>query len=519
MIAELAPLDVLRRFRDHDGTIADFLDSRLARDPGREALVFEGRAWSWRELVEAAARLAGAFRNHGVTFGDRVAIVSPNSVWHVLTFLAAARLGAIFVPANPQFTEGELAYVLSNCAPRLVLGPPAEVEALKRAAGATQTSVLAFDDALLDGAAVAANAAATSDPCLIIYTSGTTGFPKGAMHSHASFIAAGEAFVERMHLQESDRLLLVLPMFHINAMFYSVAGAFAAGAALLIEERFSASQFWNRVVDLRATQANLIEAAISILLTRPETEFRPEHGLAKIYGVRQAMVERFRARFGVAQLVGGYGMTEIPGVISTPYGETAPPGGMGQLCRHPDPARPWAECRIVDDAGHDLPDGGTGELWVKTPVMMLGYFNDAAQTAETMQDGWFKTGDLVRRDAEGNFFFVARKKDIIRRRGENISGAEIDRIVLSHPDVELAAAIGVPSDMGDEDILVAVKARQGATLREADIVAHCRAQMAAMKVPRYVVIVDALPLTPTHKVAKRLLKDDGRLRAAAKDFG
>ncbi len=263
-----------------------------------------------------------------------------NSVWHVLALLATARLGATFVPVNPQFKVEEAEYVFGHCQPGVVLcdGEAQDVARQAIARAGIGAAVLALDEGLLE--ADAAMLQSRKDPdatCIIIYTSGTTGFPKGVMHSQRNFIAAGEAFVERLHLQRHDRLLLILPMFHINAMFYSVAGTLAAGATLLVENRFSASGFWKRVCSLKATQVNIIEAVASILLNRPPEEYIPGHTLQKIYGVRQAMVARFRERFEVPVLVGGYAMSEIPGVLSTPidgtgaaqqHGRDLPPSGL-----------------------------------------------------------------------------------------------------------------------------------------------------------------------------------------------
>jgi crotonobetaine/carnitine-CoA ligase len=191
---------------------------------------------------------------------------------------------------------------------------------------------------------------------------------------------------------------------------------------------------------------------------------------------------------------------------------------MGVLCRHPDPARPWAECRIVDDLGAEVAPGEVGELAVRTPILMKGYFGDEEQTRKSFFGDWFLTGDLARVDAQGHYFFVSRKKDIIRRRGENIAGSELDRVVAEHPQVMVAAAIGVPSELGDEDILMAVKPRDGAPLTERDVVEWCRQRLAAMKVPRYVVLLDEMPLTSTHKVAKAALRADLALRRRAVDF-
>ncbi len=518
----MLPIEVVNSFRRHDYTLADFLASRCAADPAREMMQYEGRSWSWREAQESAERIAAHLRQRGIGAGDRVIAMGRNSVWHVLVLLAAARLGAIFVPVNPQFKAEEAEYVIGHCAPAAVLCD-GEAEAVARQAierAGIASAVLGLDAGLLEGDA--ATGQDHSDPdatCIIIYTSGTTGFPKGVMHSQRNFIAAGEAFVERLHLQRHDRLLLILPMFHINAMFYSVAGTLAAGATLLIENRFSASSFWKRVCDLKATQVNIIEAVASILLNRPPEEYIPGHTLQKIYGVRQAMVARFRERFDVPVLVGGYAMSEIPGVLSTPIDGNVRPNSMGVICRHPDHSRPWAECRIVDDEGRDVPMGETGEMIVRTPIVMQGYFRDPEQTEASFKDGWFLTGDLVRRDEDGYYYFVSRKKDIIRRRGENIAGMELDRVIGEHPGVLVAAAIGVPSEFGDEEILVAVKPKAGAAVTEKDIVDWARARLTAMKVPRYVLLLENMPFTPTHKVAKAELKKDAALKSRAVDFG
>jgi crotonobetaine/carnitine-CoA ligase len=191
---------------------------------------------------------------------------------------------------------------------------------------------------------------------------------------------------------------------------------------------------------------------------------------------------------------------------------------MGQPSRHPDPAVSLAELRIAGDDGQFLPPGQVGELVVRTPIVMQGYFRDEAQTRAAFRDGWFLTGDLAYVDEDNFFWFVARKKDIIRKRGENISGAELDRVIGNHPSVLEAAAIPVPSEFGEDEILVAVVLRPGMTLAHEEIAQWCRERLAAIKVPRYVALVDALPHTPTHRVAKFKLREDASLRAQAVDL-
>ena len=207
------------------------------------------------------------------------------------------------------------------------------------------------------------------------------------MHSQRSFVLGGEAFVQRVYLQDDDRVMIVLPLFHINALFYSVAGTLAAGCSMLIVPRFSASTFWQTAADYGATEVNIIEAIGTILKNRPRAEFRADHRLRAVYGVRYSMEATFRDEFRVPHLIGGYGMTEIPGVTCNPLEGLRKPGSMGPIGRHPDPARPWAQCRVVDDDGNDVGVDEVGELMVKTPIIMQGYYRDLEQTRAAFRDG------------------------------------------------------------------------------------------------------------------------------------
>ncbi|HEX7417197.1 MAG TPA: AMP-binding protein, partial [Steroidobacteraceae bacterium] len=359
------------------------------------------------------------------------------------------------------------------------------------------------------------------DPAVVIYTSGTTGSPKGVVHSQRSYVLAAEAFVERQHLQPSDRLLTVLPFYHINALFYSLGGAIAAGAALITARSFSASRFWHLAAQTRATQCNFLAAVGNILTKRPRAEFDATHCIRKMYGgpMSEEMQRVFEQEFNVPTMIDGYGMTEIPGTSCNPFLGPRKIGSIGKPAVHPRLAADFVAMRIEDDSGRVLPSGEVGELVVKTPILFKEYLDDPAQTAASFRNGWFLTGDLARRDDDGYFFFVARKKDIIRRRGENISGAELDRVISSHPDVMEAAAIGVPSELGDEEILVVIVPRGAVQLRPQDLLEWCGSRLAPWKVPRFIAFADALPHTPSHRVAKHRLKTDTELLARAIDLG
>ncbi len=526
-----SPLDVIRLYPPHDYSLPGVFASRLQHDPSRPFIVFEGHTRNWQEFHKLALGAARVLAARGIKHGDRVAVMARNHPGHVLMLLSLARLGAIMVPVNPEFGVTEARYVMGHAQVGAVI---CSAEALAIAREAASDIAPAPWFALLDSATngvpalaelIAAEAdtdvpgaGGADDTCLIVYTSGTTGFPKGAMHSQRSFVTGGEAFVQRLYVQPDDRLLIVLPLFHINALFYSVAGTLAAGACMVIVPRFSASSFWQTAVATRATAVNIIEAIGTILMKRPRDEFRHDHTLTKLYGARQPMMATFRDEFHIPHLIGGYGMTEIPGVTCIPLEGPAKVGSMGPVGRHPDPGRQWAECRVVDDDGNDVGIDQVGELIVKTPIIMQGYFRDVAQTNDAFRDGWFLTGDLVRRDADGYFFFVSRKKDIIRRRGENISGAEIDRVIGEHPAVFEVAAIAVPSELGEDEILVAVVPRPGKTVTAEEIARWSRKHLAVQKVPRFVAIVDELPHTPTHKILKAKLRADAGLRARAVDL-
>ncbi|MGV3629507.1 MAG: class I adenylate-forming enzyme family protein [Betaproteobacteria bacterium] len=529
------PLEVLRLYPEHDYTLNGVLASRASRDPARPFMFFRERSWSWggfSQQVDATARVLAA---RGIRKGGRMAVMARNCDGHVLLLLALSRLGAIMVPVNPEFGIEEAKYVLHHAEVSAIATTQDTLAVARDAAAGLKTpawfvmldsaagDVPLINDLANELAKTATQTALPSDitgdsTCLIVYTSGTTGFPKGAMHSQKSFVTGGEAFVQRVYLQDDDRVMVVLPLFHINAMFYSVAGTLAAGASMVIIPKFSASTFWQTAVDTGATQVNIIEAIGSILRARPRSEFRTEHRIAKVYGVRASMDEAFKNDFKIAHRIGGYGMTEIPGVTCNPFEGIQKLGSMGPIGRHPDPARPWAQCRVVDDEGRDVPVGEAGELWVKTPIIMQGYFRDPEQTAGTFEGDWFKTGDLVKCDEDGYYYFISRKRDIIRRRGENIAAAELDRVVGEHPAVAEAGTIAVPSELGEDDIFVIVATKPGAKVSAEEIAEWCRARLAPQKVPRYVAFVDELPHTPTHKIAKAVLRADTALRARSVDL-
>jgi crotonobetaine/carnitine-CoA ligase len=553
----MSPGEVLASYPPHADTIPTLLASRASVVPDKFALEFECRRWTYTALDEVSTLLAQAAAQRGVNKGDRIAVVSVNTDLSVIVFLAAAKLGAMFVPLNPAATDEDLHYLLGHSGASIVVSQPDQVERVRSVVERIDEVANACEDAEARAAAgcvprttrvidmnelgltagdvptmresvrrlvarreeVTLSDVEPDDPVVVIYTSGTTGFPKGVVHSQRNYVLAGEAFVARLHLQPSERCLALLPFYHINALFYSLGGALAAGGTLITARAFSASRFWKLAAETRATQFNFLAAVGTILMKRSRSEYDGGHCIRKMYGapMSEEMLRVFNTEFNVPYMIEGYGMSEIPGAACNPFLGAHKLGSVGLPAVHPRFGEDFSQLRVVDEAGVDVPVGETGELVVKTPILFKGYLNDPEQTAAAFRDGWFLTGDLARRDAEGYFYFVARKKDIIRRRGENISGAELDRVVSSHPSVLEAAAIGVPSELGEEEILVAVVPKPSMQVSVPEVLDWCRAHLSPMKVPRYVLFAESLPHTPSHRVAKHRLKAEPDLMARAVD--
>jgi carnitine-CoA ligase len=534
----LDPAEVLELYGPHEDTIPSLLASRSSAIPSQPVLRFESRRWTYSQLEEATSKFASLLWARGVRAGDRFAHVAPNSDLTVLLYVALAKIGAVFVPMNIELTNDDLSYLIQHSAAVGVFSRNQDcgrLQSIARDLPARPWSlefeglvsehdsshdILKRLEASTGGLPQPSTVVLANDPAVVIYTSGTTGLPKGVLHSHRNYVLSAEAFVERMHLQPTDRLLSIFPFFHANALFYSLGGALAAGGEMITTARFSASNFWNVAAEFGATQFNILAAVGAILGRRPRSEFNPHHTIRKIYGgpISAETYQVFQQEFNVPLLIEGYGMSEIPAAASNPFRGPHKIGSIGKPCVHPRfKGRPFTELRIEDDNGGILPPGRVGEITVRTPVMFKGYLNDPQQTAAALRNGWLLTGDLGYLDEDGYAYFVARKKDIIRRRGENISGAELDRLLSSHPAIAEAATIGVPSELGEEEIMVLLVAQAPARPSEREIAIWCRERLAPMKVPRYVLYVDELPHTPTQRIAKHVLKQDAGLRERAVD--
>jgi crotonobetaine/carnitine-CoA ligase len=448
------------------------------------------------EVGGRAAVLAG----RGIGRGDLVVLTARNTPPYLLAWLAVTSLGAIAVPANPAATAAELAGLLDQTTPRAVITDE-ELRPLVAAAGAELLDV----DALAGPAAdVPTGAVAADDIALLIPTSGTTGRSKLVMQTHRAYTMAGEGFPFWMELGDDDRLMTSLPLFHVNAPAYSVLGSLACGAGLVLLPRFSAGDFIAAARRHGATEFNAIGAMLEILMRQPERDDDADNPLRLCYTgpaperARHLEIER---RFGL-RIVCGYAMSE------SPYGLIWPPGSrlygtLGTVRQHPT-LGVVNEARMVDDNGRDVALGETGELLLRNPAVTPGYWGMPDETAAAItHDGWLHTGDLVTRDTDGVYTFVARKKEVLRRRGENLSPAEVEGVIEAHPDVVECAVVGVPSELSEEEIKAFVVMREPVDF--ALLRGWTAQRLSRFKVPRYWQRLDALPRTATQRVAKHQL--------------
>jgi crotonobetaine/carnitine-CoA ligase len=509
----------------HDLTVRSFLESAVERNASDPYLIWaDSDGSSEHESYEAFnARVDAAaayWHNMGVRKGDRVAFMAENSPGFLHAWLGLSKIGAVLVAVNTGFKYAEAQYLIEHSESRFALIDPAHGELFQRigenSPGLHSTLALGvaggYDD-FIEGATQLGGRAPSvdvdpDDLISLIYTSGTTGRPKGVMQSHHNYVMTGQAYAHWMHMRRGDRIYACLPLFHINSQAYSTMGAIGAEGAMVLAPRFSASRFWPDVREHGVTVFNFIGAMTVILSKKEPSPDDRDHSVRVAYGVPALPHEvrtEIEKRFGIA-CVSGFGMSETTYGLLEPIDAPRHADSMGIPRSHPDPTYPETEAKIVDADGHEVPRGEIGELVLRNAAMMLGYFKDPEKTAEALRDGWLHTGDSAWQADDGYFYFVDRKKDIVRRRGENVSSLEVEMIVNTHPTVQESAVIGVPSELTDEELCVFVVPRPGQVVDPETIIAWCDENLAAFKVPRFVEIVEALPKTPTAKIEKHRLR-------------
>ena len=507
-------------------TLPEILEQRTRRNADKVFLRFADETLTYEDFDRKTNQAANALVNMGVKKGDRVCLMLGNRPEFLYLWFGLAKIGGVLVPVNTAFKGQEAAYVINHSEAAAVFtessfaevlaGIRSDCPSVRQWLGldtAADGRFHAYPDLLAEAGEDAPGVKISETDLLsIIYTSGTTGRPKGAMHSHRTYVLAGWAFTRRMDLNSTDTVLAFMPLFHINAQIYSAMGTLLAEATLALLPRFSLSRFWDDARRHKATKFNCPVAAGYLLAKRPPSDRDRDHSLKMVFigPLREDLAEAFEERFGILP-IDGYGMTECPNICQNPHDGVRKVGSMGTPAVFPDPSIPLTEMKLVDDDDREVPVGtvpvGTvGEVAVRSPLLTLGYYKDPDRTAEAMKGGWFHTGDNAYRDEDGYYYFVDRKKDVIRRRGENISSAEVEFVLFSHPDVTDAAVIPVPSELGEDEVKACIVPTEGADLKPASIVEWCEARLAKFKVPRYIEFRESLPKTPTQKVEKYVLR-------------
>jgi long-chain acyl-CoA synthetase len=485
--------------------LAEFLEETAGRQPERPVLRFAGQVTDYAELNERSARAAALLRAEGVRPGDRVALMLPNVPEFVVLYYGVLRAGAVVVPMNPLLKSRETEYHLDDSGAVLLFEwhqAPGEGAQGAAAAGVRHVAVepaafaglLAGHEPLWEVAE-----AADDDVAVLLYTSGTTGRPKGATLTHGGLRHNTE--VNTVHVQRmtpEDVVVGCLPLFHIFGQICTMSVAVRAGASLTLIPRFEPQAVLDAIARDRATVFEGVPTMYAALLQHP-SEADVSTLRMCISGGASLPVEilhGFEKRFGCAVLE-GFGMSETSPVVTFNHPDRPrKAGSIGTPIRD-------VEVRLLDDKGQDVALGEVGELAVRGPNVMKGYWNRPQETAAAIPDGWLRSGDLARQDEDGYLYIVDRKKDMIIRGGYNVYPREIEEVLHEHPAVALAAVVGVADGHLGEEIAAAVVLRPGAHATPDELREFVKDRVAAYKYPRQVWLVDALPTGPSGKILKR----------------
>jgi malonyl-CoA/methylmalonyl-CoA synthetase len=463
------------------------------------ALEWACQEYTFADLDVRANRMAAALLGRGLAPGDRLAIQIPNRLEYIDLFLAATRLGVIVVPINILYREQETAHILQDASPKAL------ITTASPSPGPAYVSAWQVDELAADAASRAPITHAPVDdaaPAAIIYTSGTTGRAKGAVITHGALVHNARTLVDAWHITARDRFLLALPLFHVHGLGNGVHSWLLAGCRTRLLERF----------DHRSAAATFLDFSPTLFFGVPTMYVRLleiERATAGEIGKRLRLcisgsaplsaqvLEEFEARFG-HRILERYGMTETLMTFGNPHDGERRAGTVGMPL-------PGVSARIVDDAGVDVPDEVAGELLVKSPTLFAGYWNQPDTTAAAFRDGWFATGDVAERSADGYFTLRGRKSDLIISAGFNIYPREIEDVLTAHPDVAEAAVVGQRDRLKGEVPVAFVVLAPGAASVEGDLLEYCRGHLASFKVPRALRFVEALPRNAMGKIEKRRL--------------
>ena len=505
--------------------VAGLLEDRAERIPDDVFFLMNETADTFGDFNARANRFARGLGALGVRPDDIVAVMMPNAPAFMYAWFGILKCGAVEAPINVAFRGTGLSHLLNLCRARVLILDErfvpqiADVAADLRdlevivihgdadaARGALPFEVVAYEVVMAEAADNPARP--PIDPyerAMVLFTSGTTGRSKGCVLSHRYLLHHAALIRDQFRVTRADTLYSPFPLFHADATYLTVLPAILVGCRAALSERFSASRYWSEIRKYGVTVFDFMGATLTILWKQPPSPDDADNPVRLAWGVPMPeWAEEFEKRFDL-QLAEVYGLTDAGVGVYQPLDEPRRPGACGK------PVDSY-EYRIFDDRDRELPTGEIGEIVVRPRapgIIMNEYLNMPAETLAVMRNLWFHTGDRGFFDTAGYLHFVERKKDAIRRRGENISAFEIEEAANQHPAVLETAAVGVPSELSEEDVMVWVVLKDGQSLSHDAFIAHCERQMAAHMVPRYVRFVDALPKTPTEKVEKYKLSERG----------
>lgn len=494
-------------------TIRDRIESMADRQGEAVFLLSPetNRRTTYRQLAQRANNFCRKLLTQGLTPGDKVASLLDNSLFAAEWLLGTMYGGFVPVPLNPCLSAGDLIRLLEHSEAKIFFVAREHLDSVRQCIPAHMPiEVVEVDEAIgQDGVSEAClpELVRGEDDALMAYTSGSTGHPKGVVVSHRNLIEGGQNTINAHQLTEQDRSLCVLPLYHMNAQVITLIATLLSGGSVVAPRQFKAGRFWSWVGDYRCTWFALVPSLISQLVQTPNTHHLREQCIRVRFArsssapLPPSLLQAFETRFDLP-LIEAMGMTEAGGAV---FSNPLPPAHR----KAGSPGRPWGfDCRIVDPEGSDIPNGSTGEILVRGPSVMKGYFKDQPATAEILDsDGWLRTGDLGCKDDDGFVFIRGRSKEMINRGGEKIVPREIDEMLARHPAVHEAVAIGVPDFALGEDLMACVVLKDDIGCTEDDLLEFCRSGLGLLKTPSRIHFVDDLPRGPTGKVQRLKLAD------------
>lgn len=499
------------------GHLANFILEQIEKTPNKVYLKFADEQITYDQLKKRMIQMAHGLSNEGIKKDDKVCAMLDNSPEYIDLWFGLSLIGGILVPINTHLKGEGLKHIIEHSDCRVIVTEKAYIKRIEkvlkkidreveivindtRLAGDIETTLpklSTFMQSNVDEPLPEVNIK-SDDLNNILYTSGTTGPPKGVMLTHENYIHSAKSFAHKMVRATADDILFTtLPLFHINAQAHTILAAIAVNATIALEKRFSASKFWEQIYRSKATIFNSLGAMIPILCKQPENEFERKHRirLTACAATPKNDWKTFEERFNL-KIVEGYGLTETAGFCVTHPENSRKVGSIGQPYL-------YVEAKIVSDEGDTI---GEFALKADAKYFMKGYYKMPEVTKQTVQDGWFHTGDQVYKDDDDFYYFVDRQKQAIRRRGENISSWEVEKAVNEHPAVLESAAVGVPSELAEEDVKIYVVLKDEQTVTPEALLDWCVERLAYFMVPRYVEFVEHLPKTATERIEKYKLK-------------